>query len=78
LKKALEGKDIEDIKTKTDDLTKAIYDVTSKVYQQTGAQDAAGGAGGAGPFGTGESDAGADETVDADFKVMDDDDKNDK
>lgn len=78
LKKALEAKDIEDIKTKTDDLTKTIYDVTSKVYQQTGDQDAAGGAGGAGPSGAGEPGADTDETVDADFKVVDDDDKDDK
>jgi molecular chaperone DnaK len=73
LKSALEAKDIEDIKSKTDDLTKAIYDVTTKVYQQAGGQDAAGGAGNAGPSGAGEP--GADETVDADFKVVDDDDE---
>ncbi|HBG21815.1 MAG: molecular chaperone DnaK [Syntrophaceticus sp.] len=73
LKSALEAKDIEDIKSKTDDLTKAIYDVTTKVYQQAGGQDAAGGAGNAGASGAGEP--GADETVDADFKVVDDDDE---
>lgn len=73
LKSALESKNIEDIKSKTDDLTKAVYDVTTKVYQQAGGQDAAGGAG---PSGAGEP--GADETVDADFKVVDDEEAEDE
>lgn len=72
LKKALEGKDIEEIKRKTEDLTKAVYDVTSRVYQQAGAQGAAGGAGTAGGTGAGNP-GGEGKTVDADYKVVDDD-----
>ena len=42
LKKAMEGQDLDLIKQKTEDLTKVLYDLTSKVYQQT-AQQAPGG-----------------------------------
>ncbi|MGB4503634.1 MAG: Hsp70 family protein, partial [Syntrophaceticus sp.] len=71
LKKALEEKDLEDIKAKTEELTKVIYDVTSKIYQQAGGQEAADNAGAAGA-----GNPGADgETVDADYKVVDDEDK---
>ena len=72
LKKAIDSKNIEDIKNKTEELTKAIYDVTSKIYQQTGTQGAAG-AGGAGAAGAGNP-GGAGQTVDADY-VVDDDEK---
>ena len=70
LKKAIDSKNIEDIKNKTEELTKAIYDVTSKIYQQTGAQGAAGDAGAAGAGNPG----GEGQTVDADY-VVDDDEK---
>jgi molecular chaperone DnaK len=72
LKKSLEGKDLEEIKAKTEELTKVIYEATSKVYQQSG-QDAAGSAGAAGSADAGNP--GGDETVDADYKVVDDEDK---
>lgn len=70
LKKALDGKDLDDIKQKIEDLTKVVYELSSKLYQQAGAQQDAGteGAGGTGDSGTGE-------TVDADYKVKDDDQK---
>lgn len=70
LKKAIDSKNIEDIKNKTEELTKSIYDVTSKIYQQTGAQGAAGDAGAAGAGNPG----GEGQTVDADY-VVDDDEK---
>ncbi len=73
LKKAIDSKNIEDIKNKTEELTKSIYDVTSKIYQQTGAQGAAGGAGDAGAAGAGNP-GGEGQTVDADY-VVDDDEK---
>lgn len=66
LRRALEGQDLEEIKRKTEDLTKVLYDVTSRVYQQTGGQQAAAGAGG------GE---GSGATVDADYRVVDEDQK---
>ncbi len=64
LRRALEGQDLEEIKRKTEDLTKVLYDVTSRVYQQTGGQQAAAGAGGGEGSGT---------TVDADYRVVDED-----
>jgi len=72
LKKAIDSKNIDEIKRKTEDLTKAIYDVSSKIYQQTGAQGAAG-AGGAGAAGAGNP-GGMGQTVDAEY-VVDDDEK---
>lgn len=70
LRKALEGQDVEEIKQKTENLTKVLYEITSRIYQQTGGQQAAAeGAGGAGNPG------GKSETVDADYKIVDDDKK---
>jgi molecular chaperone DnaK len=71
LKKVKDEQDTEVIKQKIEALTKAIYEVSSKVYQQSGAQAGPqpGNTGEAG--GTGE----AGETVDADYKVVDDDKK---
>jgi len=87
VKKSLESDDVENIKKATDSLTKVFYDISSKLYQSTG-QGASGqgtsGAGpnfdpgaGAGPFNGGTAnEAKKDEkVVDADYKVMDDDDK---
>lgn len=68
LKKALEGKDSEAIKAKTEALQEAVYPISTALYQraQEQAQQAAGGAG--------STDArGPDETVvDADYEVVDD------
>lgn len=67
LKKALEGKDSEAIKTKTEALQEAVYPISTAMYQKAQqAQQAAGGAG--------STDAkGPDETVvDADYEVVDD------
>ncbi|AKB28263.1 Chaperone protein DnaK [Methanosarcina siciliae C2J] len=67
LKKALEGKDAEDIKAKTEALQEAVYPISTAMYQkaQQEAQQAAGEAG---------TDAkGPDDTVvDADYEVVDD------
>ncbi|MDW5551144.1 molecular chaperone DnaK [Methanosarcina sp.] len=68
LKKALEGKDGEDIKSKTEVLQEAVYPISTAMYQkaQQQAQQTAGEAG--------STDAkGPDETVvDADYEVVDD------
>ncbi|AKB81891.1 Chaperone protein DnaK [Methanosarcina barkeri 3] len=68
LKKALEGKDGEDIKSKTEALQEAVYPISTAMYQkaQQQAQQSAGEAG--------SHDAqGPDETVvDADYEVVDD------
>ena len=75
LKKALEGTDSAMIKTATETLTQASYEVFGKAYQ---AQQGAG-AQGAGPD-MGGANAGAqgaadDNVVDADYEVVDDDEK---
>jgi molecular chaperone DnaK len=73
LKKTMEGQDMELIRQKTEDLTKVLYDLTSKVYQQTGAQQEPGGEPGAPGGETGASGSGdGGPTVDADYKVVDD------
>ncbi|MHC1754895.1 MAG: molecular chaperone DnaK [Methanosarcina sp.] len=67
LKKALEGKDAEEVKAKTEALQEAVYPISTAMYQKAQqAQQAAGGAG--------STDArGPDETVvDADYEVVDD------
>lgn len=69
LSEALKGDDTEDIKAKSEELSKAFYKISEKLYQQAAAeQQAAGGAAG--------TDAPADDNVvDADYKVVDDDNK---
>jgi molecular chaperone DnaK len=67
LKKALEGKDNEEIKAKTEALQEAVYPISTAMYQRAQqAQQAAGG--------EGSADArGPDETVvDADYEVVND------
>ena len=71
VKEALKGTDVEAIKSATEALTKAFYTVSEKLYAQSGAQpgpDMGGGAAGAG-----SADQGADNVVDADYTVVDDD-----
>ena len=75
-KSALEGTDIDAIKAATEELTKAFYAVSEKLYQQNGGQAGPGpDMGGAGFTGTqaGQSSNGDPNVVDADYKVVDDD-----
>ncbi len=77
LKKAQDSGDIEEMKSKRDDLNKIIQDLSVKLYQQ--AQQAQGGAdgaqGAAGATGSDSSDGKSDDgkTVDGDFKEVDPD-----
>ncbi len=83
VKEALKGTDTESIKAATEALSKAFYDISSKIYQQN--PGAAGGpnpgadfGGGEGDFGGGQEQgpgAGQDNVYDADYKVVDDDKK---
>jgi len=72
VKDALKGTDSNAIKAATEELTKAFYAVSEKLYQQPGNQDAADYSGGAGA-GTGGNDAGDPNVVDADYEVVDED-----
>lgn len=78
LKKAQEANNLEEMKTKKDDLTKAIQDISVKLYEQAQqAQQQAGTQGAAGTQDAGNGSAGNDgNTVDGDFKEVDPDDKN--
>ena len=79
VKSALEGSDNDAIKAATDKLSEVSYDVFGKIYQQADAQaNAAGAAGGAGAADAGQSAPPDDDVVDADYEVVDDDDKKDK
>jgi len=81
VKEALKGTDTEAIKRATESLTQAFYEVSAKIYQQNpGAQGGpnpgagfGGAAGGPGAQGTGAQ--GQDNVYDADYKVVDDDNK---
>jgi len=75
LKQALSGDDSELIKAKTEELKQASYKIAEEVYKQ---QQAAGGAGAAGPEGAGaqsSSNAGPEKGTadDVDYEVVDDD-----
>lgn len=67
LKKALEGTDIESIKKKTEELTTEFHALSQKLYEQTAQQ----GQGSTQNEGANQDD----NVVDADYEVVDDDDK---
>ena len=75
VKEALKGTDTQAIKNATEALTRAFYAVSEKLYSQAGAQpgpDMGGAAGGA----TGAANNGGDDNVvDADYEVVDDNNK---
>ena len=71
LKKALEGTDIEAIKSATEKLTEVSYNSFGKVYQQQAGQQA-GGAGPEDPGPQAEQPNNDDNVVDADYEVVDD------
>ena len=79
LKTALSGSDTAAIKAKTEALTQVFYKVSEKLYQQTGAQGAAGdpnfggGCGGNCGGDCGGQQGGGQDYYDADYTVVDDD-----
>jgi len=79
VKEALKGTDTERIKSATEALSKAFYDVSSKIYQQNagaaGGPNAGAGAGGFNAGAGSNPGAGQDNVYDADYKVVDDDKK---
>lgn len=72
LKKAKEDNNVEEMKTKKDDLNKIVQDLSVKLYQQ--AQQAQGGADGAADD-KGDKSGDDGKTVDGDFEEVDPDDK---
>ena len=76
LKETLKGNDTQAIKNATEELTKAFYAVSEKLYQQQGGQAGAGGPDMGGNFGGGQQGGGdGPDVVDADYEVVDDDKK---
>ena len=73
LKKAIEGGDTADIKSKTEALQQAAYKIAEEMYKQQGAQAGAAGAGAAG--GTSESGPTKGTADDVDYEVVKDEDK---
>ncbi len=71
VKEALKGTDTEAIKKATDDLSKAFYDISAKIYQQN--PGAAGPDMGAEPGDQAGGADGQENVYDADYKVVDDD-----
>ncbi|MCW2278130.1 molecular chaperone DnaK [Heliophilum fasciatum] len=70
LKAAIDSNNFEEIKQKTEALTTVLYELTSKMYQQPGAEGAPGAAGA-----PGAGQAPQDDVVDADYTVVDEDKK---
>ena len=77
LKTALSGSDTAAIKAKTEALTQVFYKVSEKLYQQTGAQPGpeAGGPQAGGPQAGGPQGGDGQQYYDADYTVVDDDNK---
>ena len=80
VKEALKGSDLDKIKSAQEDLSKRIYEMSAKMYQQTGGQAGPqGGPGAGGPGGPGtDAGSGADagpEVHDAEYREVNDDDK---
>jgi molecular chaperone DnaK len=75
LEEATKGEDVNLIKTRSEKLQEAAYKLSEAAYQAAQSQQGTGGAGGDG--GTGNAGAGAEEEVveEADFEVIDDDNK---
>lgn len=69
VKDTLEKDDIDEIKSATDELTKVFYEVSAKLYRQT--EEAAGPEGGTAEGNKAQDD---ENVVDADYKVVDDED----
>jgi molecular chaperone DnaK len=81
VREALKGSETERIEKATESLQKAFYDISQKIYQQNpnmGQEQGPGGfdgqAGGGGP----QYEPNQDNVYDADYKVVDDDDENEK
>ncbi|WP_026893690.1 molecular chaperone DnaK [Clostridiisalibacter paucivorans] len=73
LKKSLEGDNIEDIKKKTEELTNAFHAISQKMYEQAQQQGQA--QQGQAEQGQQENNQSDDNVVDADYEVVDDEDK---
>ena len=78
LQDAMKGTDTAAIKSATEELTKVFYDISAKLYQQQAPQggDPTGAAGGTGAAGDNGGNNGGQDYYDADYQVVDDDNKN--
>jgi len=78
VREALKGDDIAEVRSAMEGLNGALNELSAKLYQQAGSQPGQPGGGGAGQPGgepTGDGAESKDDVVDADYEVLDDDDK---
>src|SRR5699024_10034304 len=76
LKKAQEADNVDDMKSKKDDLTKLVQDMSVKLYQQAQEAQKAQGGDDASDSSSSDDNGSDDGTVNGDFKEVDPDDKN--
>jgi molecular chaperone DnaK len=77
VREALKGDDISEVRSAMEGLNGALNELSTKLYQQSGAQSGqpGGGAGQPGGEPAGDGTGDKDDVVDADYEVLDDDDK---
>ena len=76
VKEASKGNDVSDIKAKAEELQKAVYAASEKLYRANASQGQGGAAGAAGgAAGTPHTDANGNTVYDAEYKDVDDNDK---
>lgn len=73
LKKAVESGDTEDINSKIEALTNAFYPISTRIYQETQGEQQAAGGDTAGADNAAQNSGSNDNTVDADYEVVDED-----
>ncbi|NLJ56969.1 MAG: molecular chaperone DnaK [Firmicutes bacterium] len=75
LKEAAEGEDLEKIKSASEKLNSLLHEISTKLYEQVSKEEQAQAGAGAGPDGAASGAGAQEDVVDADYEVVDDDEK---
>ncbi len=75
LKEAAEGEDLEKIKAASEKLNSLLHEISTKLYEQVSKEEQAQAGAGAGPGGAAGGAGEQEDVVDADYEVVDDDEK---
>lgn len=75
LKEAAEGEDLEKIKSASEKLNSLLHEISTKLYEQVSKEEQARAGAGAGPDGAASGAGAQEDVVDADYEVVDDDEK---
>jgi len=75
LKEAAEGEDLEKIKSASEKLNSLLHKISTKLYEQVSKEEQAQAGAGAGPDGAASGAGAQEDVVDADYEVVDDDEK---